>query len=70
MPGRREQSAGATAGGTLARELLDMMTGNRTTAAPLSQLAQAQGISKCSRALNNKFRFAVRAAQMAPEQHL
>jgi hypothetical protein len=38
--------------------LLDVMTGTRTDAAPISAQARAQGISKCSRALNNKFRFA------------
>jgi len=38
--------------------LLDLMTGTRTAAAPISAQACAQGISKCSRALNNKFRFA------------
>jgi len=32
--------------------LVDMMTGNRTGVAPISAQACAQGISKCSRALN------------------
>ena len=40
--------------------LLNMMTGTRTAEAPISRQAVAQGVSKCSRMLNNKFRFAVR----------
>ena len=39
--------------------LLDMMTGTRIAEAPISRQAVAQGVSKCSRMLNNKFRFAV-----------
>ena len=42
----------------LPNELLNMMTGSRTADAPISAQACKQGISKCSRALNNKFRFA------------
>ena len=40
-------------------ELLALMTGTRTAAAFISAQALSQGISKCSRALNNKRPFSV-----------
>ena len=46
-------------GASLPDELLDLMTGTCTDGAPpISPQARMQGISKCSRALNNKFQFA------------
>jgi hypothetical protein len=42
----------------LPEALVNLMTGTSADAAPISSQARAQGVSKCSRALNNKFRFA------------